>query len=81
MLRWRTRARRWTSSRSGSFSRRIPGIGFPAAKSTHNLCLQTVGFGGVFRLDHFLFFANKIIHFLFDCITRRGGELFHKVGL
>src|SRR5208282_443664 len=54
LLRWRTRARRWTSSRSGSFSRRILGIGLPAVESTNNLRLQTVGFSGVFRLDHFL---------------------------
>jgi hypothetical protein len=25
----------------------------PAVESTHNLCLQTVGFAGIFRLDHF----------------------------
>jgi hypothetical protein len=29
-------------------------IGLPAVESTNNLCLQTVGFSGVFRLGHFL---------------------------
>src|SRR5665213_2239155 len=54
MLRWRIRDKRWTSKRSGNFSRRILGIELPAVESTHNLSLQTIGIGCILSLDHFL---------------------------
>ncbi len=54
MFRCRIRARRWVRSGGGSLWRRILGLRLAAVESAHDLLLQPVGLGGVFRLHHSL---------------------------